>query len=290
MSAGERAKWFYNQKLIPHLSVDVATAESGREKKNHRQVNQIFENWVAGDKDQKILTKLDKRVQGKKINLLAEEDLIKVGYAGLGRIQHVDINTQIKKEVRQKTFLVKKLEEVQKLYQRLGLETLIPWTIHQGSIQWIAEVAQDQATTQEVLGNSQESIKILTTATEKTFEIVTQTEKGVNLETPELVLQRADPAAFEQRKFFLGSLSAFGVLLARRAKITGNLPELTLGLSYVARADAHEPNPSRLSTIALWTIRGVLGKDYEGGLSIRARALTLASLSLIKASLEKKTA
>lgn len=96
MSRAERAKWFYNQKLIPALRESVGEAEVARQKEAHREVENTFVLWTKDKHDRDLLRRLRAREKDLKINLGEEGDLLKVGLAGLGRIEHTDANSELK--------------------------------------------------------------------------------------------------------------------------------------------------------------------------------------------------
>ena len=148
LSREERAKWFYDRKLIPSLSDDVMQAEIARQKGEHSRVGEVYSHWSS--QAEARLKKLESRRKGLAVDLAPQKDLLKVGFAGLGRIRHVDTNSQLKADPDKKDVLLSQIGEVRKLYGLLGLETLVPWTIHGGPIHWLSEVAQDEVNTQKI--------------------------------------------------------------------------------------------------------------------------------------------
>lgn len=270
-SLAERAQWFYDEKLIPILADDVAQAEQNRQVMNHQSVEETFTGWTINRQDQRILSKLSQREKARSINLEQQVDSIRVGFAGLGRIQHVDANSQLKLAAN-KDPIIERVSQVQQLYKRLGLEHLVPWTIHGGSIYWPSEVAQDQANTQKIFDEPEQAKKILSQAINQTGQVV-ENLKGQELDlfTSDKQLKEKDYQAWRQRKIYLGALSALGVLRARQGRITRRLPWVFVGLNQVYRAHQHEPNPHRLATLAIWAFFDAFSQNYQSHYQYRLK-------------------
>ena len=215
------------------------------------------------------------------VSLIPQRELLQVGLAGIGRIKHVDNNSQLKGAIHgKKRQLLTEIRDVQLLYHRLGLATLVPWTIHNGSVCWPAETSQDKANTFIILHQPQAASDILMEAIKKTAAIVSS-HKGINLYIPDETLKLEKPEEWKRRKIYLGSLSAMGVLWARKARLDKHLGTLILGLNLVKDAYKFEPNPHRLATIALWTIRASFdGNNFKSDFLTRAEGIALGIQSL----------
>jgi hypothetical protein len=258
----ERIQWFYDKKLIPALADDVDQAEQNRQKTAHQDVEEAFSKWTTGERDQEILRKLASRENKYGTGLSEQADLIEVGLAGLGRIEHVDANSQLKSSLDREPVMAR-IVRAQELYNRLGLENLAPWTIHCGSIHWLSEVAQDKVNTHKILNQPEEATEILDQAIRETSRVVDALEREeLDLIISDEELKRESYNAWRKRKIYLGALSALGVLLARQGKIKKHLPWLFVGLKKVHEAHRYEPNPHRLATLAIWAFFGALNQSY----------------------------
>lgn len=239
----------YVQDLVTNLSCHVNGAEHERRAGHHLKVQEYFDYWAQYEKDgQPLLEEVSsiKRMIASRINLTPQEDLIKVGLAGLGRIAHVDANSEFK-ETKDTIRLINRMRKPLELYERLDPETLVPWTIHGGSIYWPAEIAQDTATSQILLGGPKDAEETLNEALEKASKI--------NLEIGS--------------KKYLGAFSAQGVLWYRKAMISQDLSEMEKAICFVTLAHMKEPNPHRLATIALSTLRSSLSPKFSGNSGVR---------------------
>lgn len=285
LSPQKRAKWFYNQKLTPALEETVIEAERARLEKDHQTVEKGWNTWVGkGPRmgDQRILAKLRARERKLGISLAPEEDLLKAGFAGLGRISHVDANSQLKVKENAGTQdpILIKIEEIRNLYQRLGVETLAPWTIDGGSINWVSEIAQDEANTQTILRNSQEAEGILNQAIFQTDQLIKVLEVKVDMTTPEDKLRAEDYKKWKERKIYFGSVSALGPLWYRKAKISKKISDMITSLELVRYANRFVPNQERLITISFWTITSAISPGYSGSLGQRLKGMVLGITSL----------
>ena len=280
----EKAEHIYKEHFIPTMSEAVMNAEQARHARSHGEVERIFDRWTRGKKDQRAIEKLRQISRRAGVNLAPQEDEIKVGYAGLGRIEHVDANSQLKQtSEEQKDLPLERIAQAHRLYERLGLATLVPWTIHGGSIHWLSEVTQDEANTSKILGNEMKAHKILEDAILSTAEVCDGLEELVDLETPEAQLRKQNYDAWKNRKIYLGSLSAQGVLWARFGKLTRLHSGLTYGLRRVLEASQYEPNPHRVATLALWTIAATRSYRYYEELPARIKGGFLGVKSLCRA-------
>ena len=280
----EKARHLYNDHFILAMSGTVMKAEQARQTRSHEEVERIFSRWVGGEKDKRVIEKLRQVARRAGVDLGHQEDKIKVGYAGLGRIEHVDANSQLKRTPEEQRGLpLERIAQAQRLYDRLGLATLVPWTIHEGSIHWLSEVAQDGVNTSKILGNEMKAHKILEDAILATAEVCDGLEELVDLETPEAQLRKQNYDAWKNRKIYLGSLSAQGVLWARFGKLTRLHSGLTYGLRRVLEASQYEPNPHRVATLALWTIAATRSYRYYEELPARIKGGFLGMKSLCRA-------
>lgn len=280
----EKAENIYNEHLIPTMSRAVMKAEQARQATSHEEVEQIFNRWTRGKKDQRAIEKLRQISRRAGVNLAPQEDEIKVGYAGLGRIEHVDANSQLKSVVEaREVFPLTRIDRAKQLYDRLGLATLVPWTIHGGSIHWLSEVTQDKANTSKILGNKMKAHKILEDAILATAEVCDGLKESADLKTSEKQLKQQDYDAWKNRKIYLGSLSAQGVLWARFGKLNKLHSGLTYGLRRVLEASRYEPNPHRVATLALWIIAATRSYRYYEEFPARIKGGFLGMKSLCRA-------
>lgn len=265
----------YVQSLVSGLSADVTEAEKERQVSHHTQVQNYFYRWnerVNGN--QPLLDKVlsIKKSLSSRHNLTPEEDLIKSGLAGLGRIGHVDANSEFKKtedSARLNTRMAQSLD----LYEKLDPENLVPWTIHGGSIYWPAEIAQDIASSQILLGHPNEAELTLQKAIIDSFKITLEIGK-IDFNTPDEILKAENYSAFKARKRAMGATSALGVLWYRKAMISKDLTEMEKAISFTTLAQIRETNPHRLAIIALKTLQSSLSPNFFGDL--RARTFCFA--------------
>ena len=138
--------------LIADLSNDVSLAEKSRQAGNHTAVEELYHRWITTRPEIDLMT-----ISGAPSR---EVDLFKVGFAGLGRIRHVDINAQLQTTPRISDLLVG-VNEVERLYQILGINMLPSFSIHRGSMCWPLEIAQDQARTAQIMGDSEKAVQIM---------------------------------------------------------------------------------------------------------------------------------
>lgn len=285
---------YYDKVLIPQLAQTVSGAEEKRQSGDHQLVQRIFDAWTytlppeqkkghLRSYDQDLLHQIRLYSRRLELDLLEQEDLLKVGLAGLGRIHHVDANSQFK-ETGYLPTLLDRINQAQALYQRLKPETLAPWTIHGGSIYWPAEIAQDLANTYILTGDRQAAENILNEAIR---EIATKNLQvgGIDFKTPEETLKETGYAAYFGKKDFLGAFSAQGVLYLRKAILTRDLSDMAKALDFVSLAHRFEPNAHRLATISLRLFQASLSSSYHDGVGTRLIRIVDGTLGLIQAFL-----
>ena len=297
----EGVKRFYGQTLIPRLASSVANAEQARQVMNHQAVEEIFAGWIWRDPQTKKLSLIESildRVRERNVRfngaLSKEKDLIEAGYAGLGRIEHVDANTELKSlheedsALRQDVLL--RISRVRTLvYRYLDLKNLVSWTIHGGAIYWPAEITQDDADTEIILGNKTRAQQILSHAIDEARETYGRLSLRINLDVPS-----PDPEinyrGYRQRETLIGAAWALAILYARQGRLDQRVGGLTESLGYASSVDRFEPNPHRLATLALWALGGSLSREYSGSLSERIETFGLGILEFGTAVFEDRKA
>jgi hypothetical protein len=283
LSREERAKWFYNKKLIPSLSDDVTQAEIARQQGEHGRVREVYSHWSS--QAEARLKKLESRQESLGVDLSPKRDLLKVGFAGLGRIRHVDTNSQLKRaESQDKDTLLSQIDEVKKLYDLLGLGTLVPWTIHGGPIHWFSEVAQDEVNTQKILGDEEKASLILNKAVEGTEGVIESLRERHNI--PDLLQKEDDELGYEDKvakELYLGSVSALGVLWARRAKMSLDLKDFDKSLTYLFESTHFDHNYHRLATVSTWALVASFTPSFRGSFADRFKLALRSSRGIFTA-------
>jgi hypothetical protein len=274
----ERVRRFYNTSLIPNLSDQVMEAELARRRQDHDTVRTIFNHHIENGKEQIVLRKLERRSH--EINLDEERDMIVAGFAGLGRIEHVDANSEYK-ETSQQTSL-RRIARVEELYNYLGVEQLPPFSIHGGSMNWPLEIAQDRANTQVILENSEVARNIINEAIANVRRETDQLKLNVDLKVPEEELKESDYEKYLDRKRYLGNISGLGVHMAKLARMDGSIIGMIEAMRYTNEAYKYEKNKDRLATISKWTLDAARSREYNGNLRERITAFCIGSFSLAK--------
>lgn len=280
--------WLYDPEAASSLSGDVSQAELARQAGNHRSVQEIFETWTQNPAIVPFLEwlALKRNELGIDPDLIEQEDLITAGLAGLGRIKHVNLNSQLQATLNEATQermkLLSEIYQVHDLYTLLDPPTLPPWTIHRGSICWMAEIAQDQAKTFLIIDDQEGAREIVRTTLSRISEMNLEIG-GIDFETPEDVLKAKSYQAFRQRKEFLGAFSAQGVLWLRLAELDHNLEYMLRAVNFVSLTHLYEPNPHRLATVAVRTLRATLSLNYHGSLLSRVCGVKDGGLGFIQA-------
>lgn len=161
-----RAKLYYEEYVIPQLSLDVREAEIARKKHDHQTTESLTGPWiepkavVREGKVHKRFLVLEKAQKRLGQNYLDEElsnayffflTSVKLGLAGMGRIAHVDANTQIKNDPRRHLPHLATIQNVDDLFIAIDPKSLPPRTIHFDPISWIGERSQDSAKTMELM-------------------------------------------------------------------------------------------------------------------------------------------
>lgn len=276
----------YDRYVIPQLKETVSKAEDNRQNGNHDEVNRAFCLYTEQQTkayraelrlprniqtiDQALLYLLRRTIKRALYNpikqtrekdyqnLLKREDLLKVGFAGLGRIQHVDANTVLQANPHGPWAPVfERITQVGNLYQRLTPETLVPWTIREAGIHWLSEIAQDTAKTTEILGRDPRPIL------QKAIRNTESTLRFLKHRSISTLIESNKYQTFKDRKLQTGSLSALGVLYNRLAVSDKNLGALIQAVQYIENACKHEPNVHRLATLSARLLAVSYSKEYQ---------------------------
>ncbi|MFH0937421.1 MAG: hypothetical protein V1808_03955 [Candidatus Daviesbacteria bacterium] len=274
---------FYDEKLIPSLKSVVSQAEEDRKSGNHQAIQSAFEFWIDATRDQQIFHRLMLQAQEFELDLSLQRDILKVGFAGLGRIQHVDANSELKMVKTQESTdrIMGRINQATELYARLDLESLDPWTIDGSSIFWSAEIAQDKANTAIITGQE----NLAKSTLERALVEINRAINGpkVNLETPDNVLRVENYSLFKERKRFIGALSSRGVIYYRIALITHEVDDMMAALNFTNIADSFQPNLHRLATVSQKTLQAAFSLNYRGSLYLRESAIIMGTQHLIEA-------
>lgn len=141
-------------------------AEIARKKHDHQTTESLTGPWiepkavVREGKVHKRFLVLEKAQKRLGQNYLDEElsnayffflTSVKLGLAGMGRIAHVDANTQIKNDPRRHLPHLATIQNVDDLFIAIDPKSLPPRTIHFDPISWIGERSQDSAKTMELM-------------------------------------------------------------------------------------------------------------------------------------------
>lgn len=278
----ELIQLFYNRQILT-LRDDVTLAEQARQEGNHQKVMDIFDYWIKSNRYERILTELQDR-KGSGLNLTEEEDLIKAGLAGLGRIEHVDANSQLKSPFEEaKALASRRTIWVYALYGSLNIDTLPPWTIHESAIFWPAEIAQDKAKTLVLSGYDPKLAGKVIDQALIDIPNINLDVGDIDFKTPDQILKAEDYLSYRARKRFLGAFSGQGVLWLRKAEIDKKLEYMTRALNFLSLVHIHEPNSHRLATVATRVMLASLSSSYQGSVGERFNSLCLGSYGIMQA-------
>lgn len=281
--------WYY-ELGYSHIGIEglrraVSTAERARQNLDHAQVDELFRQWVLDllqDNETRHILK-----DARRLELVQERDLIRVGMAGLIRIKHVDLNSLLGESSGEKREpILQEVVTTNRVYKQLGgLRKLPSFSIDWNSMSWWLENVQDWMSTYEKMGDEEGAGGVAIPAIVEGRGVLRGLRAAdVDLKTPNDVLKARDYSAFILRRQFLGTLSALGVILVRNGKRDHSLFAILEGLNLVVEGYTHEPNSHRLATLALWTIQAAVSGEYKTSLPDRTFGLGSGLVQLIRAN------
>jgi hypothetical protein len=274
----ERTQWFYQQKLIPSLSADVQAAESARLDHHHDQVTDFFNTWTQEGLTKEFVV-YDKALERAEVQPLENElEMIGVGLAGLGRILHVDMNSQLTSS----TSFIELISNQQKqrlvrLYQKLEVGSLPPKTIHGGPIHWGSELVLDETRGYEKIGMTEISLPLL-------FDTAHQLQEYLNRMTPFMGEHlRTSATGAESHQQYYAAMSGLSVVVARIGRILKQVNALGQAVDFNLQATEHTMNANRLATLSLWALQLAWSTKADGSATDRVFTTYLATKGLFKA-------
>lgn len=260
--------------VVPPFTDILTKAELARQRTDHEFVDGVFTAVTVFDLQRQEY--LDQTILHH-AQTPDEEIDARLLYAGIGRIQHVDANSQIGSlPMDQRPAVARqRIEPVERLYEDIDIATLPPRTAHGSTIHWLGRITADRMKTLERLGDKDQARKGL--------------EQSVSDVRKELAQIAEDPQG-EKREYEIPDTSLLGVLYNQHGRLTKDQQEVLQALKVTRKAHAQQQNTHELATISIHTIATSLLPGYQGTLGTRIEGVKKGVTSFLKAFQEDRIA